>query len=112
MMASMPRQLKVLLDQIGRVKLLYADQRVAKFLIGLHRERGIITLVLPHEQILIAQRIRTQPQTFSRAIVHQGVGRRGQRQPSKQGGTERDSLRRGRQFGHSDFSYAIRLPRR
>ncbi|MCZ8311144.1 MAG: Crp/Fnr family transcriptional regulator [Magnetospirillum sp.] len=70
MMASMSRHLKVLVDQIERMKLLSADQRVAEFLLDLCGERtGAVTLVLPHEKKLIASRLGMKPATFSRAIA-------------------------------------------
>jgi CRP-like cAMP-binding protein len=70
MMASMSRHLKVLVDQIEKMKLLSADQRVAEFLLGLCGERtGAVTLVLPHEKNLIASRLGMKPATFSRAIA-------------------------------------------
>lgn len=70
MMASMSRHLKVLVDQIERMKLLTADQRVAEFLLGLCGGRaGAVTLRLPHEKNLIASRLGMKPATFSRAIA-------------------------------------------
>jgi len=73
MMASMSRHLKVLVDQIEKMKLLSADQRVAEFLLGLCGERtGAVTLVLPHEKNLIATRLGMKRATFSRAIARIG----------------------------------------
>jgi CRP-like cAMP-binding protein len=70
MMASMSRHLKVLVDQIEKMKLLSADQRVAEFLLGLCGEKtGTVTLSLPHEKNLIANRLGMKPATFSRAIA-------------------------------------------
>ncbi len=70
MMASMSRHLKVLVDQIEKMKLLSADQRVAEFLLGLCGEKtGTVTLSLPHEKSLIANRLGMKPATFSRAIA-------------------------------------------
>jgi CRP-like cAMP-binding protein len=70
MMASMSRHLKVLVDQIEKMKLLSADQRVAEFLLGLCGEKtGAVTLSLPHEKSLIANRLGMKPATFSRAIA-------------------------------------------
>jgi CRP-like cAMP-binding protein len=70
MMASMSRHLKVLVDQIEKMKLLSADQRVAEFLLGLCGEKtGPVTLSLPHEKNLIANRLGMKPATFSRAIA-------------------------------------------
>lgn len=70
MMASMSRHLKVLVDQIEKMKLLSADQRVAEFLLGLcGEETGPVTLSLPHEKNLIANRLGMKPATFSRAIA-------------------------------------------
>jgi CRP-like cAMP-binding protein len=70
MMASMSRHLKVLVDQIEKMKLLSADQRVAEFLLGLCGEKtGSVTLSLPHEKSLIANRLGMKPATFSRAIA-------------------------------------------
>lgn len=70
MMASMSRHLKVLVDQIEKMKLLSADQRVAEFLLGLCGTRtGAVTLSLPHEKSLIAKRLGMKPATFSRAIA-------------------------------------------
>jgi CRP/FNR family transcriptional regulator, dissimilatory nitrate respiration regulator len=70
MMASMSRHLKVLVDQIEKMKLLSADQRVAEFLLGLCGEKtGAVTLTLPHEKSLIANRLGMKPATFSRAIA-------------------------------------------
>lgn len=70
MMASMSRHLKVLVDQIEKMKLLSADQRVAEFLLGLcGQQTGAVTLVLPHEKNLIASRLGMKPATFSRAIA-------------------------------------------
>ena len=70
MMASMSRHLKVLVDQIERMKLLSADQRVAEFLLGLCGEKtGAVTLNLPHEKSLIANHLGMKPATFSRAIA-------------------------------------------
>ena len=70
MMASMSRHLKVLVDQIEKMKLLSADQRVAEFLLGLCGEKtGAVTLTLPHEKSLIANHLGMKPATFSRAIA-------------------------------------------
>jgi CRP-like cAMP-binding protein len=70
MMASMSRHLKVLVDQIEKMKLLSADQRVAEFLLGLAGEQsGSVTLSLPHEKNLIANHLGMKPATFSRAIA-------------------------------------------
>jgi len=70
MMASMSRHLKVLVDQIEKMKLLSADQRVAEFLLGLCGEKtGAVTLSLPHEKSLIANHLGMKPATFSRAIA-------------------------------------------
>ncbi len=70
MMASMSRHLKVLVDQIEKMKLLSADQRVAEFLLGLCGEKtGSVTLALPYEKNLIAKRLGMKPATFSRAIA-------------------------------------------
>jgi CRP-like cAMP-binding protein len=70
MMASMSRHLKVLVDQIEKMKLLTADQRVAEFLLGLCGGRtGAVTVNLPHEKGLIANRLGMKPATFSRAIA-------------------------------------------
>ena len=70
MMASMSRHLKVLVDQIEKMKLLSADQRVAEFLLGLCGEKtGAVTLNLPHEKSLIANHLGMKPATFSRAIA-------------------------------------------
>lgn len=70
MMASMSRHLKLLVDQIEKMKLLSADQRVAEFLLGLCGERtGTVTLTLPHEKSLIANQLGMKPATFSRAIA-------------------------------------------
>ncbi len=70
MMASMSRHLKVLVDQIEKMKLLSADQRVAEFLLGLCGEKtGAVALSLPHEKSLIANRLGMKPATFSRAIA-------------------------------------------
>lgn len=70
MMASMSRHLKVLVDQIEKMKLLSADQRVAEFLLGLCGEQnGAVTLSLPHEKSLIANHLGMKPATFSRAIA-------------------------------------------
>jgi CRP-like cAMP-binding protein len=70
MMASMSRHLKVLVDQIEKMKLLSADQRVAEFLLGLCDGRpGPVTVMLPHEKNLIAQRLGMKPATFSRAVA-------------------------------------------
>lgn len=70
MMASMSRHLKLLVDQIEKMKLLSADQRVAEFLLGLCGEKtGTVTLTLPHEKSLIANQLGMKPATFSRAIA-------------------------------------------
>jgi CRP-like cAMP-binding protein len=70
MMASMSRHLKVLVDQIEKMKLLSADQRVAEFLLGLcGGKTGAVTLNLPHEKSLIANHLGMKPATFSRAIA-------------------------------------------
>lgn len=70
MMASMSRHLKVLVDQIERMKLLSADQRVAEFLLGLGSGKtGAVTVSLPHEKSLIAKQLGMKPATFSRAIA-------------------------------------------
>ncbi|MGK7865625.1 Crp/Fnr family transcriptional regulator, partial [Falsiroseomonas sp. E2-1-a4] len=70
MMASMSRHLKVLVDQIEKMKLLSADQRVAEFLLGLCGEKtGAVSLSLPHENSLIANRLGMESATFSRAIA-------------------------------------------
>jgi CRP-like cAMP-binding protein len=70
MMASMSRHLMVLVDQIEKMKLLSADQRIAEFLLGLCGEKaGAVTLSLPHEKNLIARRLGMKPATFSRAIA-------------------------------------------
>ena len=70
MMASMSRHLKVLVDQIEKMKLLSADQRVAEFLLGLCGEKeGEVKLSLPHGKHLIANHLGMKPATFSRAIA-------------------------------------------
>jgi len=52
------------------MKLLSADQRVAEFLLGLCGEKtGAVSLSLPHEKSLIANRLGMKPATFSRAIA-------------------------------------------
>ena len=69
MMTSMSRHLKVLVGQIEEMKLLPADQRVAECLLGLCGEKtGSVTLILPHEKNLIANRLGMKTATFSRAI--------------------------------------------
>lgn len=70
MLASASYHLKALVEQIEKIKILSAPQRIADFLIGLSAVRdGPSTLELPFEKALIANRLGMKPESFSRALA-------------------------------------------
>ena len=69
MLASASHHLKALVEQIEKIKILSAPQRIADFLIGLSTVReGSTTIELPVEKSLIANRLGMKPESFSRAL--------------------------------------------
>jgi CRP/FNR family transcriptional regulator, dissimilatory nitrate respiration regulator len=70
MLASASYHLKALVEQIEKIKILSAPQRIADFLIGLSPVReGPVTVDLPYEKALIANRLGMKPESFSRAMA-------------------------------------------
>ncbi len=70
MLASASYHLKVLVEQIEKIKLLSAPQRTADFLVGLSPvSEGSVTIELPYEKALIANRLGMKPESLSRALA-------------------------------------------
>jgi len=70
MLASASYHLKTLVEQIEKIKILSATQRIADFLIGLSGSRqGPATIELPYEKALIANRLGMKPESLSRALA-------------------------------------------
>lgn len=70
MLASASYHLKALVEQIEKIKLLSAPQRTADFLVGLSSvSEGSVTIELPYEKALIANRLGMKPESLSRALA-------------------------------------------
>ena len=70
MLASASYHLKALVEQIEKIKLLSAPQRAADFLVGLSpASEGSVTIELPYEKTLIANRLGMKPESLSRALA-------------------------------------------
>jgi len=70
MLASASYHLKALVEQIEKIKLLSAPQRMADFLVGLCPVReGSAIIELPYEKALIANRLGMKPESLSRALA-------------------------------------------
>ncbi len=70
MLASSSYHLKSLVEQIEKIKLLSAPQRIADFIVGLCPVReGAATIELPYEKALIASRLGMKPESLSRALA-------------------------------------------
>lgn len=70
MLASASYHLKALVEQIEHIKLLSAPQRLAEFLVRLSSVReGSVTIELPYEKALLANRLGMKPESLSRALA-------------------------------------------
>jgi CRP-like cAMP-binding protein len=70
MLASASCHLKALVEQIEKIKLLSAPQRTADFLVELSSvSAGAVTIDLPYEKALIANRLGMKPESLSRALA-------------------------------------------
>jgi CRP-like cAMP-binding protein len=70
MLASFSVHLKQLVEQIEQLKARSAPERIADFLLDQTRETsGAVTIALPYEKTLIANRLGMKPESFSRALV-------------------------------------------
>jgi CRP-like cAMP-binding protein len=70
MLASASYHLKALVEQIEKIKLLSAPQRAADFLVDLSPiNEGSVTIELPYEKTLIANRLGMKPESLSRALA-------------------------------------------
>lgn len=70
MLASTSIHLKSLVEQIERIKLLTAPQRVADYLLRLSSvTEGGATVELPYEKALIANKLGMKPESLSRALA-------------------------------------------
>lgn len=70
MLASASYHLKALVEQIEHIKLLSAPQRLADFLVRLASAReGGVTIELPYEKALLANRLGMKPESLSRALA-------------------------------------------
>lgn len=70
MLASASYHLKALVEQIEKIKLLSAPQRTADFLVELSSvSAGAVTIDLPYEKALIANRLGMKPESLSRALA-------------------------------------------
>ncbi|MCP5368420.1 MAG: cyclic nucleotide-binding domain-containing protein [Hyphomicrobiales bacterium] len=80
MMASLSRQLRGLVHQVGELKLKTTGQRLGTFLLGLtDAASGQTTVRLPYDKRLLAGRLGMQPESLSRAFsTLRGIGVRGE----------------------------------
>jgi CRP-like cAMP-binding protein len=70
MLASASAHLKALVEQLEKIKVLSAPQRIADFLVDLSPVRqGATTIELPYEKALIANRLGMKSESFSHALV-------------------------------------------
>lgn len=70
MLASASHHLKFLVEQIEQIKLLSGPQRIADFLVHLcPKSSGQVTVELPYEKALIANRLGMKPESLSRALA-------------------------------------------
>lgn len=70
MLASASHHLKFLVEQIEQIKLLSGPQRIADFLVRLcSKHSGEVTVELPYEKALIANRLGMKPESLSRALA-------------------------------------------
>jgi CRP-like cAMP-binding protein len=70
MLASASYQLKFLVEQIEQIKVRSAPQRIAEFVVRLTPTRkGPVTIELPFEKGLLANRLGMKPESFSRALA-------------------------------------------
>jgi len=70
MLAAASLHLKRLVHQIEQLKAQSAPQRIADFLLDQVTEvSGAVTIALPYEKALIANRLGMQPESFSRALA-------------------------------------------
>lgn len=69
MLGSMSRHLRRLIVQLEQVQAKSAPQRVASFLLRLHRGDALsAAITLPYDKSLLAARLGMRPETFSRAL--------------------------------------------
>lgn len=70
MLASASMHLRVMVEELERLKSLPATRRIAGFLIDLAGDaRGPVELEFPYEKTLIAGRLGMTPESFSRALA-------------------------------------------
>jgi len=78
MLASASMHLRVMVDELERLKSRSATRRLAGFLADLaDRPQGRAEVALPHEKVLIAARLGMTPESFSRGLARlrdHGVG--------------------------------------
>jgi CRP-like cAMP-binding protein len=70
MLAAMSQHLKHLVAQLEAMKALSGEERLVQFLLALcPLPEGPATFDLPHDKLLIAQRLGMEPETLSRALA-------------------------------------------
>lgn len=69
MLAASSMHLRRLVEQVEQLKAQSAPKRIASFLLSLTAARcGPVRIELPYEKLLIANRLRMKPESFSRAL--------------------------------------------
>lgn len=70
MLAAASAHLRLLVDQIEQLKVQSVPQRIADFLLKQgHADAGPLTIALPYEKALIANRLGMTPESFSRGLA-------------------------------------------